>query len=223
MGDAGIIVAAPESSVVLTSPTDAGVLNSHRDRLIAQGQSRGILSPDEILERSSPIMHNEIVALGQSGLKAVGFFYKVDSQKYPINVDLMAAMYQLGGRMGLPVVGISSEKENPYIENKVIRSTSAESGEEEELRIFFDGRCYCVTESSSKPKYRAVDGDTLTCLFCRAVNKTVLVILIVLLGTFARKYTAAVTLVRLNQLFRNARSTNKKIVRPSVNKWLAAH
>ena len=153
-------MAAPESSVVLTSPTDAGVLNSHRDRLIAQGQSRGILSPDEILERSSPIMHNEIVALGQSGLKAVGFFYKVDSQKYPINVDLMAAMYQLGGRMGLPVVGISSEKENPYIENKVIRSTSAESGEEEELRIFFDGRCYCVTESSSKPKYRAVDGDT---------------------------------------------------------------
>ena len=62
--------------------------------------------------------------------------------------------------MGLPVVGISSEKENPYTENKVIRSTSAESGKEEELRIFFDGRCYCVTESSSKPKYRAVDGGT---------------------------------------------------------------
>jgi len=159
-GGAGIIVAAPESSVVLTSPTDAGVLNSYRDRLITQGQSRGILSPDEILKRSSPSIHNEIVALGQSGLKAVGFFYKVNSQRYPINVDLMTAMYQLGGRMGLPVVGISNEKENPYAENKVIRSTSVESGEEEELRIFFDGRCYCVTESSSKPKYRAVDGDT---------------------------------------------------------------
>ena len=62
--------------------------------------------------------------------------------------------------MGLSVVGISNERENPYAENKVIRSTSAESGKEEELRIFFDGRCYCVTESSSKPKYRAVDGDT---------------------------------------------------------------
>lgn len=153
-------MAVPESSVVLTSPTDAGVPNSHRDRLIAQGQSRGILSPDDILERSSPGRYNEIVALGQSGLKAVGFFYKVDSQRYPINVDLMTAMYQLGGRMGLPVVGISNEKENPYAENKVIRSTSVESGEGEELRIFFDGRCYCVAESSSKPKYRAVDGDT---------------------------------------------------------------
>ena len=159
-GGAGIIVAAPESSVVLTSPTDAGALNSYRDRLIAQGQSMGILSPDEILKRSSPSMHNEIVALGQSGLKAVGFFYKVNSQRYPINVDLMTAMHQLGYRMGLPVVGISNEKENPYAENKVIRSTSVESGEEEELRIFFDGRCYYVTESSSKPKYRAVDGDT---------------------------------------------------------------
>ena len=159
-GGAGIIVAAPESSVVLTSPTDAGALNSYRDRLIAQGRSMGILSPDEILEHSSPSVHNEIVALGQSGLKAVGFFYKVDSQRYPINVDLMTAMYQLGGRMGLPVVGISNEKENPYAENKVIRSTSVESGEGEELRIFFDGRCYCVAESSSKPKYRAVDGDT---------------------------------------------------------------
>ena len=153
-------MAAPESSVVLTSPTDAGALNSYRDRLIAQGQSMGILSPDEILKRSSPSMHNEIVALGQSGLKAVGFFYKVNSQRYPINVDLMTAMHQLGYRMGLPVVGISNEKENPYAENKVIRSTSVESGEEEELRIFFDGRCYYVTESSSKPKYRAVDGDT---------------------------------------------------------------
>ena len=91
----------------------------------------GILSPDEILKRSSPSMHNEIVALGQSGLKAVGFFYKVNSQRYPINVDLMTAMYQLGGRMGLPVVGISNEKENPYDENKVIRSMPAESGEEE--------------------------------------------------------------------------------------------
>ena len=159
-GGAGIIVAAPESSVVLTSPTDAGALNSYRDRLIAQGRSMGILSPDEILERSSPSVHNEIVALGQSGLKAVGFFYKVDSQRYPINVDLMTAMYRLGGRMGLPVVGISNEKENPYAENKVIRSTSVESGEEEELRIFFDGRCHYVVESNDKPKYRAVDGDT---------------------------------------------------------------
>lgn len=159
-GGAGIIVAAPESSVVLTSPTDAGVLNSHRDRLIAQGRSRGILSPDEILERSSPIMHNEIVALGQSGLKAVGFFYKVNSRKNPIDAGLAESMRRLGCEMNLPVVEIPSEKQNPYAENKVIRSTSAESGGEEELRIFFDGRCYCVTESSSKPKYRAVDGDT---------------------------------------------------------------
>ena len=112
-GGTGIIMAVPESSVVLTSPTDAGALNSYRDRLIAQGQSRGILSPDEILERSSPIEHNEIVALGQSGLKAIGFFYKVDSRNNPINVGLMTAMYQLGGRMDLPVVGISNEKENP--------------------------------------------------------------------------------------------------------------
>ena len=159
-GGTGIIMAVPESSVVLTSPTDAGALNSYRDRLIAQGQSRGILSPDEILERSSPIEHNEIVALGQSGLKAIGFFYKVDSRNNPINVGLMTAMYQLGGRMGLPVVGISNEKENPYAENKVIRSTSAESGGEEELRIFFDGRCHYIVESNDEPKYRAVDGDT---------------------------------------------------------------
>ena len=159
-GGAGIIVAVPESSIVLTSPTDAGVPNSHRNHLIAKGRSMGILSPDEMLERSSPIEHNEIVALGQSGLKAIGFFYKVDSRNNPINVGLMTAMRQLGGRMGLPVVGISNEKENPYAENKVIRSTSAESGGEEELRIFFDGRCHYIVESNDKPKYRAVDGDT---------------------------------------------------------------
>ena len=83
-GGAGIIMAAPESSVVLTSPTDAGTPNSHRDRLIAKGRFMGILSPDEILERSSPDRYNEIVALGSTGLKAVGFFYKVNSRKIPL-------------------------------------------------------------------------------------------------------------------------------------------
>lgn len=160
-GGVGIIMAAPESSVVLTSPTDAGALNSYRDRLIAQGQSRGILSPDEILERSSPIEHNEIVALGQSGLKAVGFFYKVNFRKNPIDPGLAKAIHSLGYRMSLPVVEIPSEKQNPYAENKVIRSTSTESGGEEELKVFFDGRCYYVSGPNEKLNFRAVDGDTL--------------------------------------------------------------
>ena len=159
-GGAGIIMAAPESSVVLTSPTDAGAPNSHRDRLITQGRSRGILSPDEILERSSPIMHNEIVALGQSGLKAVGFFYKVNSRKNPIDAGLAESIHRLGCEMKLPVVEIPSEKQNPYAENKVIRSTSVECGGEEELKVFFDGRCYYVSGPNEKLNFRAVDGDT---------------------------------------------------------------
>lgn len=159
-GGAGIIMAAPESSVVLTSPTDAGTPNSHRDRLIAKGRFMGILSPDEILERSSPDRYNEIVALGSTGLKAVGFFYKVNSRKNPIDTGLAKAIHSLGCRMSLPVVEIPSEKQNPYAEDKVVRSMSAKYGGEEELKVFFDGRCYYVTESSGKPKYRAVDGDT---------------------------------------------------------------
>ena len=50
-GSSGIIVQAPESSIVLTSPTDAGAINSNKGRLVAQGQSRGLLSPDQLLER----------------------------------------------------------------------------------------------------------------------------------------------------------------------------
>lgn len=160
-GGAGIIVAAPESSVVLTSPTDAGVPNSHRDHLIAKGQSMGILSPDEILERSSPGMYNEIVALGQSGLKAVGFFYKVNSRKNPIDAGLAESIHRLGCEMNLPVVEIPSEKQNPYAEDKVVRSMSAEYGGEEELKVFFDGRCYYVSVSNEKLNFHAVDGDTL--------------------------------------------------------------
>ena len=159
-GGAGIIVVAPESSVVLTSPTDAGAPNSHRDHLIAKGQSMGILSPDEILERSSPSMYNEIVALGQSGLKAVGFFYKVNSRKNPIDADLAKAIHSLGYRMSLPVVEIPSEKQNPYAEDKVVRSMSAECGGEEELKVFFDGRCYYVSGPNEKLNFHAVDGDT---------------------------------------------------------------
>ncbi len=77
-GSGGIIVQAPESSVVLTSPTDAGAINSDKGRLVAQGQSRGLLSPDQLLERGSPRTYNEVVALVRSGLRAAGFFYKVD-------------------------------------------------------------------------------------------------------------------------------------------------
>ena len=145
---------------MLTSPTDAGVPNSHRDHLIAKGRSMGILSPDEILERSSPERYNEIVALGRSGLKAVGFFYKVNSRKNPISDGLAADMRWLGRKMDLPVVEIPSEKQNPYAENKVVRSTPAKSGEEEELKVFFDGRCYYVSGSNEKLKFHAVDGDT---------------------------------------------------------------
>lgn len=78
-GSSGIIVQAPESSIVFTSPTEAGVINSNKGRLVARGQSRGLLSPDQLLERGSPHTYNEVVALGRSGLRAVGLFYKVDS------------------------------------------------------------------------------------------------------------------------------------------------
>lgn len=80
-GSSGIIVQAPESSIVLTSPTDAGAINSNKGYLVAQDQSKGLLSPDQLFERSSSRTYNEVVALGRSGLRAVGFFYKVDSRK----------------------------------------------------------------------------------------------------------------------------------------------
>lgn len=162
-GNSGIIVQAPESSVVLTSPTDAGVLNSYRNHLIGQGQSMGILSPDDILERSSPDRHNEIVALGCSGLRAVGFFYKVNSQKKPIDPDSVGAMCRLGNRMGLPVVEIY--KENAYIEDKVVRYTYTNPGCGEELRVFFGGMCYCVPRSNEDLKFCVVDGDTFLASF----------------------------------------------------------
>ena len=158
-GGAGIIVAAPESSVVLTSPTDAGVLNSYRDRLITQRQSRGLLSPDQLLECSSPHTYNEVIALGRSGLRAVGFFYKVDSRKKPVDSDLAANMLGLGRRTGLPVVEIP--KENIYTENKVVRYTCMDSSRREELRIFLGGMCYCAPKSKGDLGFRVVEGDTL--------------------------------------------------------------
>lgn len=158
-GGAGIIVAAPESSVVLTSPTDAGVLNSYRDRLITQGQSRGLLSPDQLLECSSPHTYNEVIALGRSGLRAVGFFYKVDSRKKPVDSDLAANMLGLGRRTGLLVVEIP--KENIYTENKVVRYTCMDSSRREELRIFLGGMCYCAPKSKGDLGFRVVEGDTL--------------------------------------------------------------
>lgn len=158
-GSSGIIVQAPESSIVFTSPTDAGVINSNKGRLVARGQSRGLLSPDQLLERGSPHTYNEVVALGRSGLRAVGFFYKVDSRKKPVDYDLAANMLSLGRRTGLPVVEIP--KENIYTENKVVRYTYMDPSRREELRIFLGGMCYCAPKSKGRLGFRVVEGDTL--------------------------------------------------------------
>lgn len=157
-GSSGIIVQAPESSIVLTSPTDAGAININKGRLVAQGQSRGLLSPDQLLERGLPRTYNEVVALGRSGLRAVGFFYKVDSRKKPVDSDMAANMLGLGHRTGLPVVEISEE--NIYTENKVVRYTYMDSSRREELRIFFGGMCYCAPKSKGGLGFRVVEGDT---------------------------------------------------------------
>lgn len=162
-GSGGIIVQAPESSIVLTSPTDAGAINSNKERLVAQGQSRGLLSPDQLLERGSPRTYNEVVALGRSGLRAAGFFYKVDSRKKPVDSDLAANMLGLGRRTGLPVVEIPEE--NIYTENKVVRYTYMDSSQGEELRIFLGGMCYCAPKSKGDLGFRVVEGDTLKWYF----------------------------------------------------------
>ncbi len=158
-GSSGIIVQAPESSIVFTSPTDAGVINSNKERLVARGQSRGLLSPDQLLEHGSPHTYNEVVALGRSGLRAVGLFYKVDSRKKPVDSDQAANMLGLGRRTGLPVVEIP--KENIYTENKVVRYTYMDSSRGEELRIFLGGMCYCAPKSKGRLGFRVVEGDTL--------------------------------------------------------------
>ncbi len=158
-GSSGIIVQAPESSIVFTSPTDAGVINSNKGRLVARGQSRGLLSPDQLLEHGSPHTYNEVVALGRSGLRAVGLFYKVDSRKKPVDSDQAANMLGLGRRTGLPVVEIP--KENIYTENKVVRYTYMDSSRGEELRIFLGGMCYCAPKSKGRLGFRVVEGDTL--------------------------------------------------------------
>lgn len=158
-GSSGIIVQAPESSIVLTSPTDAGAINSNKGYLVAQDQSKGLLSPDQLFERSSSRTYNEVVALGRSGLRAVGFFYKVDSRKKPVDSDLAANMLGLGHRTGLPVVEIPEE--NIYTENKVVRYTYMDSSRREELRIFLGGMCYCAPKSKGRLGFRVVEGDTL--------------------------------------------------------------
>ena len=162
-GSGGIIVQAPESSIVLTSPTDAGAINSNKGYLVAQDQSKGLLSPDQLFERSSSRTYNEVVALGRSGLRAVGFFYKVDSRKKPVDSGLAANMLGLGSRTGLPVVEIPEK--NIYTENKVVRYTYMDSSRGEELRIFLGGMCYCAPKSKGDLGFRVVEGDTLKWYF----------------------------------------------------------
>lgn len=65
-GPGGLIVNIPAGNVLITSPTDAAVVNSSREALIRQASTMKKLTPEEVLEQTQDDSYNEIVALGAS-------------------------------------------------------------------------------------------------------------------------------------------------------------
>lgn len=109
-GEGGIIVEAHIENIVITSPTDSGSHSSSKDFLKRQAQNQLQLSGEALLQLTSGVTYNEVLAFAKSEsgetLRLKGFFIKVDKRGQPTDEVIAEKMKQHAERLNLPLVEI---------------------------------------------------------------------------------------------------------------------
>lgn len=150
-GATGLIVAAPETNILMTSPEDIGTQNHDLDRCIAESSKFPVLSPEELLRLTSSTRYNEVVARASNGTQAIqlaGFFYKVSRNGDPLDQAMTMVMRAHAMRLGLPIIPIYNIGESS--KNKITRDDSG-------LSVYLDNTCYRLIH---KAMFQAIDIET---------------------------------------------------------------
>jgi len=111
-GNAGLIIAAPEQNIVVTSPIQDGVHNGNRPALLERARTTPIIGGDELIEQTVPGDLNEVVALADHNglqIQLQGFFFKT-TDGVPHDFALTQAMIGHAKRLRKPIVEIATAR-----------------------------------------------------------------------------------------------------------------
>jgi hypothetical protein len=112
-GDFGIIVGAPNETVVSANPRDSATRNDNARHLHNLSGKPLQFTGTQVLKRTLPEFHNEIVAIARKNdqqIKLDGFFYQSDAIGKPINSRAKEILNRHAERLHLPIIPIY----NPY-------------------------------------------------------------------------------------------------------------
>lgn len=135
-GLGGLIVYAPESNIIITSPRDSAVKNSDLRGLSDRARELPRLSPEEVLNQTARGKYNEIVAQGEkegSRLEVSGILLVKDIDGDTANdSNFVAKLREQAERLGLPLI------EAPYYRGE-IRKLDRQDGV---IKAQFAGRVF---------------------------------------------------------------------------------
>lgn len=144
-GPGGLIVNIPAGNVLITSPTDAAVVNSSREALIRQASTMKKLTPEEVLEQTQDDSYNEIVALGASDtgdeLELQGFLVMRDIDGDLVDDDIGEKLARHALRLHMPLVYV------PRYRPDVRRIISANG----EVTGLYGGKAYLFRSNLGTP------------------------------------------------------------------------
>ena len=149
-GQAGLIVEAPQETVVITQSSDAGALIMSKKLLEEQASRNHLLTAEQLLKQTSQTSYNEVVAIANKDgkkVKLAGFFYKVTAGGEAMNADLAQQMKMHAEKLNLPLVAISEP--NPFVKNNVVNT-------EQSMYAHFDGKLYTL-RVADKYKFNLVE------------------------------------------------------------------
>lgn len=105
--DSGLIIGAPEESIIYTAPHDAGSWTYSIEALKKTAEEHPSMTPEQLLKETHPQGHNE-VAMNAADVALRGFFYTYRKgflgRKIPVDKPAARQVKRHAKRLDLPVV-----------------------------------------------------------------------------------------------------------------------
>lgn len=151
-GDAGLMITAPDSNVIIASSGDVGAPNHSKERLLRLARTMKKKQAAEVLQESSDATLNEVVVLSKTEkgkINLVGFFAKVGDDGYSDPALAMQMKYH-ASRLGLPFVEI--KEISLFGKDNKFDSTY--------LNAIYNGRLYALGRDDPEVLFRSTNGHT---------------------------------------------------------------
>ena len=141
-GSAGYIMSVPYSDVISTSTSDNGSRNSNvrvlTEELQRNRANNAILSPEQLIKKTSEGKYNEVLAFAQNA-KIIGCFVKVGPDGEPIDKELAFQIRIVARKLSVDVKEINVGSRESDLVAKSFRDVQINSFSDEHFIGFVEG------------------------------------------------------------------------------------